>query len=316
MDTAARRPSFHGEGGTLFGIYLINLLLTIVTVGTYSFWGRTKVRQYLWGQTEFEGDRFAYHGTGKELLIGYLKVMGVFIGLALVTSFLMPMVMGGTGRLLGPLVFWLAVFTLTPVAIVGARRYRLSRTSWRGIRFSFRGKTGEFVGMYLAGLLLSILTLGLYGPFFLTKVRRFLTEHAYIGTRRFGFDGAGRELFPRYLLAVLLSVLTLGIYGFWWLAERERYYWSHTTFGEARFRSALTGGALLGLSVTNLLLLLVTLGFGGAWVTVRTRQFICDNVALEGPLDLAAIRQDAQAASATAEGLADVLDTGGLDVGL
>ncbi len=62
-----RRPSFHGSAGTLFGIQLINLLLTIVTLGIYSFWGKTKVRGYLWSQTEFEGDRFAYHGTGKEV---------------------------------------------------------------------------------------------------------------------------------------------------------------------------------------------------------------------------------------------------------
>jgi uncharacterized membrane protein YjgN (DUF898 family) len=315
MDTISRKPSFQGEGGALFGIYLVSALLSIVTLGIYSFWGRTKVRQYVWGQTEFEGDRFAYHGTGKELLVGYLKVMALFVGLFILIALLVP-ALGAGGQVLAPIVFWLVVLSLMPVAIIGARRYRLSRTSWRGIRFSLRASTGAFVRLYLGGLFLSLLTLGLYSPIFQTKVRKFVTEHAYFGTARFGFDGEGRELFPVFLKALLLAIVTLGIYGFWYLAERERYYWSHTTLGAARFRSSITGGALLGLAVTNLLLVIFTLGIGAAWVMVRTRRFVCDNLALEGPVELAAIRQDAQAATATAEGLSDVLDTGGLDVGL
>ena len=68
--------AFRGSGGELFKITIVNFLLTIVTLGIYYFWGRTRVRQYIYSQTEFEGDRFVYHGTGKELLIGWLKGMG------------------------------------------------------------------------------------------------------------------------------------------------------------------------------------------------------------------------------------------------
>ena len=69
------RLSFHGSGGSLFGIQIVNLFLTLVTLGIYSFWGRVKVRKYMMSQSDFEGDRFAYHGTGKELLIGWLKAI-------------------------------------------------------------------------------------------------------------------------------------------------------------------------------------------------------------------------------------------------
>src|SRR5262245_61908181 len=55
-----RRLSFHGTGGTLFGIYVVNVLLTIVTFGIYRFWGRVKVRRFMMSQTSFEGDRLAY----------------------------------------------------------------------------------------------------------------------------------------------------------------------------------------------------------------------------------------------------------------
>lgn len=315
-DATTRQPSFHGEGGTLFGILLINLLLSIVTLGIYRFWGRTKVRRYLWSQTEFEGDRFTYHGTGKELLLGYLKVMLVMVPV-IATTFALNAVLGERGALLGVLLFYVAIIVLTPVAIVGARRYRLSRTSWRGIRFSFRGRTGAFVGLYVGNAFLRVLTLGLSTPFFETSVRRFMTDNVRFGTLRAGFDGKGGDIYGRWLLSFVLSVLTLGIYGFWWLAWRERYFWSHTTVGEAHFRSTVTGGRLMVLQLTNLLLLLVTLGLGGAWVIVRQLRFTIENLVLEGPLDLAAVKQEAQAASGTGEGLADVLDTGGaLDAGL
>jgi uncharacterized membrane protein YjgN (DUF898 family) len=67
---------------------------------------------------------------------------------------------------------------------------------------------------------------------------------------------------------------------------------------------------LLLLSLGNVLLLIVTLGFGWPWVVVRNARFALRYLTLEGPLDLAAIHQEAQAASATGEGLAGILDAG------
>ena len=63
-----RKLRFHGTGGSLFGIHIVNMLLTGLTLGIYYFWGKVKVRNYVFSQSEFEGDRFAYHGTGKELI--------------------------------------------------------------------------------------------------------------------------------------------------------------------------------------------------------------------------------------------------------
>jgi uncharacterized membrane protein YjgN (DUF898 family) len=70
--------SFQGNGGTLFGIQIVNLLLIIVTLGIYYFWAKTRVRVYTWSQVDFNGDRFSYHGTAKEVLIGWLKALVIF----------------------------------------------------------------------------------------------------------------------------------------------------------------------------------------------------------------------------------------------
>ena len=70
--------SFKGNGGTLFGIQIVNLLLIIITLGIYYFWAKARVRSYTWSQADFDTNRFAYSGTGKEVLIGWLKVLVVF----------------------------------------------------------------------------------------------------------------------------------------------------------------------------------------------------------------------------------------------
>jgi hypothetical protein len=64
--------AFHGSGGELFGVYIVNLCLTLVTLGLYRFWARVQVLRYLWSQTAFAGDHFAYYGTGKELWKGLM----------------------------------------------------------------------------------------------------------------------------------------------------------------------------------------------------------------------------------------------------
>ena len=308
-----RNPVFHGTGGFLMKIHIVNLLLTLVTFGVYSFWAKVKIRKYLYNETEIGGDRFDYHGTGKELMIGWLKVAVIFIVVFGAMGAMQAVWSGPMSELLANLVFYAGLLFLVPVAIVGSRRYRLSRSSWRGIRFSFRGHAKEFIRIFTPGALLSAVTLGLYTPYFENNVRAYLIDNSYFGTRKFNYDGQGSDLFSRYLIAYLLLFPTLGFYWFWFTAWNQRYYWSHTSYEGLRFRSDVTGGGLLGLSLGNLALLVLTLGLAWPWVLVRKARYTLDHLSVQGSVDLSAIEQEAQTASATGEGMAKFLDTGLLD---
>lgn len=301
------RLSFHGIGGSLFGIHLVNIFRTLITLGVYHFWGKVRVRAYLLSESEFEGDRFAYHGTGRELLTGSIKA-GFAFGVLIAWFNALPFLPGPGAQLAGAAIAYGLFLVLVPVAMVGARRYRLSRTSWRNIRFSFRGRTRDFVALFVGHFLLTVLTLGFYYPIFATKRYAFLVSHSYLGNQSFGFDGRGRDLFGSFLLAVLLTLPTLGLCWFWFLARKQRYWWDHTSFGAARFHSAVTGGRLLRLHAGNLLLIVLTLGLGWAWVVVRRVRFAFAYLAIEGPLDLGAVRQEAQDATATGDGLDSLMD--------
>jgi uncharacterized membrane protein YjgN (DUF898 family) len=311
----AHRFVFHGRGGSLFGIHIVNVLLTIVTLGVYYFWGKTRVRVYMWGQSEIAGDRFAYHGVGREIFIGFLKAMLYFALPLYLLSILREFTSWTVLKVVAVFGSYVIVSVFLPLAIVGARRYRLSRTSWRGIRFSFRGSAREFIKFFIVNTILTSLTIGLWYPVFDVKRHAFLTEGSWFGNRKFAFDGASGGLFGSFVLTLVLTPFTLGLCWFWYLAKKRRYFWDHTTFGAARFRNTTRGGALLWLMLGNLILLVFTLGLGWPWAHVRSARFMARNLTLVGPLALENIQQDAQAASAVGEGLAGLLDAGGLDLG-
>lgn len=220
LGSTPRNAVFHGVGGTLFGIHLVNTLFTLLTLGFYYYWGKVRVRKYLFGQTEFAGDRFSYHGNARELLNGALKASLVFgvpyyllsnAGPFLELNMAAQIVLQASG--------WLLLLLFIPFAVVSSRRYRMSRSAWRGIRFSFQGKALDFLKLWFAGYFLTGVTLGLYYPYFSTNKQTFLTTHSYFGSEPFKFSGNGAMLFRPflrvYLVAVSLAILTvLGFYPF------------------------------------------------------------------------------------------------------
>jgi uncharacterized membrane protein YjgN (DUF898 family) len=335
---SVHRASFHGTGGDLFGTHVVNIFLTLLTLSFYRFWARVRVRTFLYSHTEFEGDRFAYHGTGRELFNGSIRA-GAYIGLPLLVLRLLERFAESIQTLLLLQLVGAAIAAVVvPVAIAGAWRYRLSRTEWRGIRFSFRGRPKAAIKVFLLGSLLTVLSLGLYLPVLQVNIHRFLVKDSYFGTRRFAFDGEGVDLMRRYTLFLLLAVPTgvlavglapftfglsvlvgmaaVALFWFDYTARKQRYVMGHTTFDGARFRSAVTGRGLFGLNLGNLCLLLFTFGLGAPWAYVRSMRYVLDHLVLEGPLELASIQQEAQAASATGEGIADVMDADAFDLGV
>ena len=200
------RIHFHGRGGSLFGIQIVNLFLSLITLGIYSFWGRVKVRRYLASQSEFAGDRFAYHGTGQELMIGWTKAMVLF-GMPLFILAVLQVIVGIESDLFDALqiLIYIVVGIFIPIAMVNARRYRLSRLSWRGVRFSFRGGVRDFMGIYIKGWLLTVVSLGFYYPFWQNRRQTFMVGNSFFGNRQFAFDGRGRDLFLPFVLYMILD---------------------------------------------------------------------------------------------------------------
>jgi len=326
-----RNLSFSGSAQTLFGMWIVNVLLTLLTFGIYYFWAKVKVRSYILSQTSFDGHRFAYHGTGNELLVGWFK--GALL-------FSVPWVVLNYGlwffdpsdniRLAASILSWFIILAFPPFLQVWSLRYRLSRTSWCAIRFSFRGWLSDYFKIWTKGITLTILTAGLYYPFFATQTRAFMVRNSYFGNRPFTFDGNARELFKVFFQGFQLVLLFggLGVF-FWWMnnlptilmlmglvlvvpfimwlfiiAEQRRFFWAHTCFTQCRFRSTVNSENLLMLKLSNLGLLLLSFGLAWPWVRIRSHRFALEHLILDGPLVGEEIRQESFASSATGEEIA------------
>ena len=301
--------SFHGTGGPFFALVLKNMVLTLLTLGIYMPWAKTERRKFLWQNVEIAGHRLRYHGTGKELFAGYLKVAlgyAIFLGLpALVRQFVSQEAAMGLQIALG-----VGLVALIPYAIWGSRRYLLSRTSWRGVNFRLEGGPGLFAKTFFVGLLLTIVTLGLYGSIFANKLHKVLMNHTALGTRNFEYQGDDTEVFVLSMKGLLFSLLTCGLYSFWYRAELARYQSHHTRFDGARGQLGLTGVDLLALTFLQMIGMTMTLGIAFPWITCYSLHFVLERMRFTGPIDFAHIYQAASTGNAAADGLADALDVG------
>ena len=179
------------------------------------------------------------------------------------------------------------------LAIVGSRRYRLSRTGWRGIRFSF-GEVPRPTPCWCFGeLLLKIFTLGLYSPYYDARRDRFLVDQSYVGNQNFLYDGRGEDLFKPFLAASrLVPFPTLGLSLLWYHVQHTRYLWNHTLLCGGRFNCTITFGGLLWVEIVNVLLVILTLGFGFTWAQVRSIRYMTRNLSLEESARIETIEQE------------------------
>ena len=204
-------PIFWGQGKTLFGIFIVNTFLTLLTLGVYSFWGRVRIRQFLSSQTSLARIRFSYHGTGMELLKGWSKAFLVF-GVPYAFLSFVPIIWGQIPSWIPETLAAIMLLGFIPIAVVGSHRYRLSRTAFGSIRFSFRGRVKDYMRIWFTGTFLTVLTAGLYYPFFENTRREFLVSHTYLGNQHFTYNGGGTGVLAIYVKSLgIVLLIFLGV---------------------------------------------------------------------------------------------------------
>ena len=196
---------------------------------------------------------------------------------------------------------------IIPFIVVGNRRFMTSRTGYRNLRFGFDGKVKEVAIIYFKGIFLSIITLGIYYPWFFAEKESYLVSQSRYGNVNIGMKLEGKELFFIYLKGIFLSIITLGIYVPWFMAEKQNYIWNHTSFQGHNFTSDITGLQILGYSVLAYILIFFTFGIGFAWAIAYMTKLFTETISLEAEIDFSEIiAKTDMGASATSEGLESI----------
>ncbi len=217
-DRGADPPAaFDGRRRALAAILIRNLLLNVATFGFYRFWAKTRLRRYVWRHVRFLGDPLEYLGTARELLTGFLVAVAVLAPL-FGLYFLVEFFVGGAFAA-APLVldafYYLALFLLVEVAVYRVRRYRLTRTAWRGVRFGLGGSSLEYALISGGYGLAALATLGFAYPWWRVATVRYAARHARFGVARLALEADARWLFRRWL-AVAAPVAT-AVAAFVWI---------------------------------------------------------------------------------------------------
>jgi uncharacterized membrane protein YjgN (DUF898 family) len=204
---AANAPAaagrFVGNGNVFWRLMARGAVLLMLTLGLYRFWLTTDVRQFLWSNTEVDGESFEYTGTARELLLGFLIAIAVLVPLYAV-FFIIALAYGDP---LSSLSGFLVLTVLGPYAVYRARRYRLTRTIYRGVRFHQNGSAWRYALCALLWWSLTFMSLGLAYPFAQAQLERYKMRHTYFGNLPGRFEGSGGQLLLRGVLLWVLAIV-------------------------------------------------------------------------------------------------------------
>ena len=193
---------FNGKASEYFGIWIVNLLLTLVTFGIYSAWAKVRRKKYFYNNILIDQVGFDYHAKPMAILKGRAIAFVLFLGYAF----------GGSIHPLLPGIFMLVLFVVLPWLVVRSMMFNARNTSHRGLRFDFVGKLGEAVRVYVLIPILTLFSLGLAVPFASHQKNQFLMDNHKFGLSQFDMKATVKQFYKVYLMLIIAPLL-IGILG-------------------------------------------------------------------------------------------------------
>jgi len=332
---------FTGTGGEYFAIWIVNIALTLLTLGIYSAWAKVRTLRWFYGHTLIDGQAFAYLATPLQILKGRLIALAALVAYYAATYFA-PML---------ALLFLLALFAALPWIVVSSLRFHARMSAYRGLRFDFTGTVGEAARIYVGLQLLFIPTLGLILPYLAYRQVRFIVDHTVYGQTSARYRGTLKPFWSVYLLAFALMLLPLAIvvYGFYQayvlqaaglpkemvtaatagtvglgfllfylmipvvsafvMARTANLLYNASELGPVGFDCNQRARDMIWLYLSNLVLIALTVGLFIPWAKVRLARYRARRLAVNGPQDLGQfVAGQQQQSHATGSEMADLFD--------
>ena len=317
---------FHGSEREYFKIRLVNIILTILTLGIYSAWAKVRHKKYIYGSARLSGACFEYLADPVKIRKGRM-IAGVFLILYPTLSNLFPQI---------GFIFSLVLFAAVPWIVVRALAFNARNSALRNIRFGFSGRVKDAAKAFALWPILVLLTLGILAPYAYYRQRKFIVENSRYGTTRFALTATARDYYRLFLSASvpfiigvglvaavifflpLLAVpaaLALYLYLFaFYSVKTTNLQFNSSQLAAHRFKADLRIKEYLALVVTNSLATALTLGLFYPWAKIRTLRYRFSRLSLitSGDLDTFIAGEQKQVGS-VGEEMSDFFD---IDIGL
>lgn len=277
--------TFTGSGSEFFKIWIVNIALSIVTLGIYSAWAKVRTNRYFYGNTWINESAFEYLANPVSILKGRVIVVVFFLVYNLSAQF-------------AP---WLSVslailfIILLPWLIAAGLRFRMRNTAYRNIRFGFDGGLWEAAKAYPLMFILVPLTLGLLVPFMIFLQARYRVDNTRYGIDLFSFSVSPREYYRIFIKAFLglLAAVLAGVLGMamspiagglimmagyalvisYVNVETTNILFDNSHLGDHLFSSSMDIGSYFKLFFVNAVLMILTLGLFYPWARVRVARY-------------------------------------------
>jgi len=188
---------FQGNAIEYFKIWIVNITLSILTLGIYSAWAKVRTKRYFYGNTLLDGSSFEYLANPLSILQGRFIVLGVvLIYVACVQVF----------PILEPAFFFIYIIAL-PWIVIKSLQFNTHNSSYRNIRFNFDGKLLEAAYILIGLFILTLVTFGLAFPYFIKRLNQFSIEHSYFGKSKFSIQATTGAYFKIYLKILIIPII-------------------------------------------------------------------------------------------------------------
>lgn len=310
--TASYPFSFTGSGAEYFKIWIVNVALTILTLGIYSAWAKVRTNRYFYANFMLDGEGFEYLAEPIQILKGRI------VAVLLLAVYLALGALSTDVNLAGAAL----IFVLSPAIIVLSLRFKRRMTSYRNIRFGFSGGFGDAYKALFLWPILGILSLGILLPLAQVKAYRFVVNNSTFGTEPFRFSGRYGDygklilLYLGMMVGIILLLILFGAgiaamvqttsaeadpaatgelagvlitapvliltYGvvFFMMARYFNLLYLRTTLRTHGFRPSLTGRGYAWIWLSNIFLSLVTLGLYFPFAKVRLMNYVANRIEL------------------------------------
>ena len=307
---------FSGKAGEFFRIWIVNLLLTIVTLGIYSAWAKVRTKRYFYGSTRVAGSTFSYLANPVTILKGRLIALAFMVVLSLSAQFSSILY----------LVLMLVLLVATPWVIARGLAFNARMSAWRNVRFRFDGGYGVILINFLLLPIVVAVTLGLAFPWMVKKQKECLVMNYSFGGKRFEPAFTTGDFYKIYLAAFCILCLTgllalipivgivLAPFGYLVALSYVMARQTNVVYGKSRledygFESRIGVVKLALLYLTNLLAIVFTLGLAIPWAMIRLARYRLSCITLVADESLDSFTDKAQEEqSALGEELGEVFD--------
>lgn len=266
---------FRGDGMEYFKIWIVNVLLTVVTLGIYSAWATVRNRRYFYSNTILDNSGFSYLADPITILKGRIIAIVVFV----IYSIVAPMypVVG--------VVMLVALLFLFPFFLNKSLAFNHRMSAYKNIQFRFKGSYGQaFMVMYIWPLL-GVITLGILYPLAFLKTNEYIVKNSSYGTTMFDFNATFKDYGMIFLimigvglmfglplwaityfvpsLAFMMPILMVLVYFgliVYFIVETTNLFYRSTVLAEHGFECNMSIGGLSKVILTNALFTVLTLG--------------------------------------------------------